>query len=88
MYWRRIAISSIPFNDPEVFDTWLVKQWRIKDELLEGYVENGNFPADQETGFIEAEVKLGHWLEIGQIFHGFTYLSICLVALGYFRWSR
>ena len=81
-------MSSIPVNDPEKFQAWLVEQWRIKDALLEQYVQNGRFPADDESdsqgqhtvndgpehkistgaGFIETEVKLAHWLEIGQIF--------------------
>ena len=50
--------------------------------LLEGYAQNGRFPADEGhdsegepgvgmtkgAGFIETEVKLTHWYEILQIF--------------------
>ena len=50
--------------------------------MLEQYVQNGRFPADdghdsdgepgvkvlKGAGFIEIEVKLAHWYEIGQIF--------------------
>lgn len=88
MYWRRFAVTSIPVDDPARFEAWLVEQWRIKDRILEQYVQNGRFPADdgQEpqseltngkkssaeelkgAGFIETEVKLAHWYEIGQIF--------------------
>jgi len=31
------------------FDRWLEARWREKDELLEYYEKNGNFPADEET---------------------------------------
>lgn len=88
MYWRRFAVSELPIDDPERFEAWLVEQWRIKDGLLEQYVQNGRFPADEGhdfkkepatnghtgtkvlkgAGFIETEVKLEHWYEIGQIF--------------------
>ena len=88
MYWRRLAVAAIPVDDPTKFEAWLQHQWRIKDDLLEHYVQNGRFPADDgydregETtvngtlvpqdrkgaGFIETEVKLAHWFEVGQIF--------------------
>ena len=85
MYWRRFAISSIPTEDPEAFEDWLYGRWLEKDALLEHYVRNGRFPADEsgivvesQTGtagkeaghpaYIETEVRLAHWLEIGQIF--------------------
>ena len=88
MYWRRFKVASIPIDDPTKFEAWLIEQWRIKDDLLEQYVQNGRFPADDccdhptevdyggqtdsktlsGSGFIETEVKLAHWYEIGQIF--------------------
>lgn len=88
MYWRRFAVSTLPIDDPRKFEAWLVDQWRIKDALLEQYVQNGRFPADdghnseeeptingknktkiaKGAGFIETEVKLAQWYEIGQIF--------------------
>ncbi len=46
MYWRRIAVSSIPVNDPHEFDLWLRNQWQEKDDLLEYFAQNGRFPAD------------------------------------------
>ena len=88
MYWRRIAISSIPINDSQQFEIWLRDQWQEKEELLEYFAQNGRFPADdgydsegepavngnpggqflKGAGFIETEVKLTHWYEVGQIF--------------------
>ena len=87
MYWRRIAVSSIPIDDALKFDLWLRNQWQEKEELLEYFAQNGRFPADdgcdsgepaingnsgaqirKGAGFIETEVKLTHWYEVGQIF--------------------
>ena len=88
MYWRRFAVASIPLDDDAQFEAWLMEQWRFKDDLLEGYVQNGRFPADdghdsegeltinkssdinapRGAGFIETEVKLARWYEVGQIF--------------------
>jgi lysocardiolipin and lysophospholipid acyltransferase len=44
MYWRRLAMDSIPLDDPKKFETWMLEQWRIKDELLEVYMQTGRFP--------------------------------------------
>lgn len=88
MYWRRFAVSSIPIDDPQQFELWLRQRWLEKEQLLEQYVRDGRFPADdghdsddepaaardggskviQGAGFIETEVKLARWYEIGQIF--------------------
>lgn len=88
MYWRRFAVASIPVDDPKDFEKWLIERWLEKEDLLEGYVQNGRFPADQGhdsdglaatkgatgakvlqgAGFIETEVKVAHWFEVGQIF--------------------
>ena len=88
MYWRRIAVSSIPTDDPKKFEIWLRNQWQEKEKLLEYFAQNGRFPADdgqdsegeptingnpgaqvlKGAGFIETEVKLAHWYEVGQIF--------------------
>lgn len=81
-------MSTLPIDDPKKFEAWLIQQWRIKDNLLEQFVQNGRFPADEGyepitepltngainpgvlkgAGFIETEVQLAHWYEIGQIF--------------------
>ena len=75
-------------NDPKKFEIWLRDRWLEKEELIEGYIQNGRFPADdahdfdgepitngnhatnvvQGAGYIETEVQLAHWYEIGQIF--------------------
>ena len=88
IYWRRFSADSIPLEDPQEFELWLRQRWLEKEELLEGYVRTGRFPAyegnDSEgepavewtegsktvqgPGYIETEVKLAHWFEIGQIF--------------------
>ena len=47
MYWRRIRISDVPVEDLKAFDSWLLRQWQIKEALLEGYAQNGRFPADE-----------------------------------------
>ena len=72
-------MSAIPLQDPKAFDEWLRDQWTKKDELLEYYLQNGNFPpdttdsksagaAEQSPQYIETTVRLGHWIEVGQIF--------------------
>jgi lysocardiolipin and lysophospholipid acyltransferase len=38
-------MSSIPLDDPEEFDKWLMKRWREKDALMEQYMVNGRFPS-------------------------------------------
>lgn len=88
MYWRRIAVSSIPLDDEHAFELWLRGQWLEKESLMEHFVQNGRFPADdghdsdgepaingsagsqilKGAGFIETEVKLAHWYEVGQLF--------------------
>ena len=76
MYWRRFKISEIPYEDHHAFDAWVLDRWKEKDELLEGFYNSGRFPADEQVdgnfgakaGYIETEVKLGSWLEVGQIF--------------------
>ncbi|KAI9741809.1 MAG: hypothetical protein M1834_000195 [Cirrosporium novae-zelandiae] len=47
MYWRRFAIADIPVDDHDAFDLWLRERWVEKDALLEHYVQNGRFPADE-----------------------------------------
>lgn len=78
MHWRRFAVSSIPLSDAKEFEAWLMERWREKDELLEQWYETGRFPADPDSadtgkgiskdGFIETEMTLNNWMEIGQIF--------------------
>lgn len=74
MYWRRIALSTIPLDDEKEFGEWMVKQWRIKDDLMEQYIATGRFPASKDAvmekkgGFIETDVRPKHWYEVFNIF--------------------
>lgn len=74
LYWRRFAISSIPLDDAKEFEKWLSRRWEEKDQLLEYFSQTGRFPTDngataeKTEGYIETEVKLVKWYEIGQIF--------------------
>ena len=82
MYWRRIALADIPLDDTKAFETWMLSQWQIKEDLLEGFEQNGRFPADdgidakaspaavrkQGAGFIETLVRLNHWYDVLRIF--------------------
>lgn len=67
-------MSNIPLDDPKEFDTWLRQRWEEKDLLLEYFSQNGRFPADDAAtaektkGYIETEVRLVKWYEVGQIF--------------------
>lgn len=78
MHWRRFAIKDIPLDDHEAFDQWLKQRWIEKDDLMEYYLTSGKFPGSPPTDgavngnvkeeWIETEVKLAHWWEIGNIF--------------------
>lgn len=71
-------MASIPLNDAKEFEKWLLERWREKDDLLERWYETGYFPGDEEAanasrgiskgGYIETEMTLNNWMEIGQIF--------------------
>jgi lysocardiolipin and lysophospholipid acyltransferase len=77
MYWQRFALKDMPLDDAEKFDLWLRQRWQEKDDLMEQYLTTGRFPPNasatngastngsvKEDGFIETEVKLGHWWEV------------------------
>lgn len=53
MYWRRFRVSDIPVHDAEKFETWVLERWREKDQLVEHYMQNGRFPADEGAPEIE-----------------------------------
>lgn len=53
MHWRRLKIKDLPLDDHDQFAEWLFGQWRIKDELLEGFYKTGKFPADKSAVYIE-----------------------------------
>lgn len=79
MYWRRFAVKDIPLDDHEKFDLWLRERWYEKDVFIEQYLTTGRFPGIVlatngatngvvKEEFIETEVKLAHWWEVGNIF--------------------
>lgn len=80
MYWRRFPISSIPLDNPKAFDLWLRARWTEKDNLIEGYLRTGRFPADKGVsktsdgkirrgaGYIKTEIKPQNWYEFLQVF--------------------
>jgi lysocardiolipin and lysophospholipid acyltransferase len=81
MHWRRFRIADIPTHDEALFADWLLARWREKDDLLQYYVENNRFPADQGSapnpsggeplkgaGWIETEVRPVKWYEWVQVF--------------------
>jgi hypothetical protein len=88
MYWQRFALKDIPLESTEKFDAWIQKRWAEKDALLEQYLTTGRFPANaEETGgiaftgerrpeYIETEVKLRRWYEVGSL-----YVVVATVAL-------
>ncbi|KAI9818414.1 MAG: Acyl-CoA:lysophosphatidylglycerol acyltransferase 1 [Pycnora praestabilis] len=92
MYWRRLAVSSMPLDDSKAFELWIRERWSEKEALLEHFLQNGRFPADegrdaegsadgkvmQGAGYIETEVRLDHWWEIGRMF--VVLLTFALVA--------
>lgn len=87
MYWRRFAVSEIPIDDAESFAAWMSARWQEKEQLLEHYSRTGLFPADDagpadtgknKAGYIDTDVRLGKWYEIGQIF--VVPVSLALVA--------
>lgn len=91
----------MPLDDPEKFELWLRDRWTEKDALIEQYMSTGRFPASKtgiimskgektrrsEEEFIETEVKLAHWWEVGNIF--VVLLAVALVAnLGARVWNQ
>jgi lysocardiolipin and lysophospholipid acyltransferase len=76
MHWRRFAIADIPLDDDKVFNEWVLARWREKDHLLQYFVENNCFPADEGVdkdgkkgaGWIETEVRPVKWAEWVQVF--------------------
>jgi lysocardiolipin and lysophospholipid acyltransferase len=76
MYWRRFAVADLPLDDPKEFTAWVTARWEEKEKLLEQYFQTGLFPADEaslpamgksKAGYVDTEVKLGKWYEIGQL---------------------
>ncbi|CAG8970759.1 hypothetical protein HYALB_00001544 [Hymenoscyphus albidus] len=80
MYWRKFAMADIPLDNSTKFEHWLRERWLEKDDLLEQQLVTGYFPASKSSsngatkngatddGFIETEVKLANWWEVGKIY--------------------
>ena len=58
MHWRRFAVSEIPLDDQQEFDSWLRELWTKKDQLLEQYYEAGRFPSE-----LAGSIEVGHGSE-------------------------
>ena len=91
MYWRRFHMSTIPLDDQQAFAAWLGERWNEKDKLLQEFMDTGRFPADAElaskndvgqtkadNGYINTEVRLANWYEVGQVF--VTLAAVALIA--------
>ncbi|KAH7378377.1 acyltransferase-domain-containing protein [Phaeosphaeria sp. MPI-PUGE-AT-0046c] len=64
MHWRRFPIADMPLHDEKLFSDWVTARWREKDDLLQYFVENNRFPADEGVSRIgEREVKGAGWIE-------------------------
>jgi lysocardiolipin and lysophospholipid acyltransferase len=80
MHWRRFRIADIPIHDEKIFGDWVLARWREKDDLLQYFVENNRFPADEGVtpnanggapikgaGWIETQVRpvrYGEWIQV------------------------
>lgn len=79
MHWRRFRVDEIPLGNEKVFGDWVLARWREKDDLLQYYLENNRFPADdgvtvdedgkehKGAGWIETEVRpanAAEWMKI------------------------
>ncbi|KAF2733531.1 hypothetical protein EJ04DRAFT_513173 [Polyplosphaeria fusca] len=91
LHWRRFAVKDMPLDDAKAFEQWLLQRWREKDDLMEDYIVNGRFPADEGespaingakplrgAGYIETEIRTAHPLEFLQIFVPVTALGLLI----------
>lgn len=100
MYWRRFAVADMPLDDHDKFDLWLRERWTEKDAIMDYFITNGRFPPSKSIavtnginkgekvgdGFVETEVKLAHWWEVGNIF--IILATVALIAnLGARAWN-
>ncbi|KAF4589161.1 Phospholipid/glycerol acyltransferase [Ophiocordyceps camponoti-floridani] len=70
LYWRRYRLADLPLDDAGEFDEWLRDEWYKKDELMEGYLKTGRFPALTEgpVQYVEAPIRTRQVFEIVEIF--------------------
>lgn len=97
MHWRRFATRDMPLGDEKAFNEWLLARWREKDDLLQFYIENNRFPADdgvgrdeegrevKGAGWIETEVRPAKWYEFVQVFVPIAAVAL-LVNVGLKLW--
>jgi lysocardiolipin and lysophospholipid acyltransferase len=67
MHWRRFRIADMPLHDDKLFADWVLARWREKDDMLQYFVENSRFPADEGVSKTEDGkiVKGAGWIETG-----------------------
>lgn len=93
-------MSSIPMSSPSEFESWIYQRWLEKEDLIESYVQNGRFPADdgvemnedgvgerRGAGFIETTVRLDHWTSLISIFAVLGITALLAIALAQV-WNR
>ncbi|ANB13304.1 Cst26p [Sugiyamaella lignohabitans] len=71
MYWRRIAIKDIPYQDEKEFEQWTLKFWYEKDQMLDNFTTSGKFADDSPDEVdppVTADVKLESPFQAFQIF--------------------
>ncbi|KAH4084099.1 hypothetical protein HBH70_027370 [Parastagonospora nodorum] len=94
IHLRRFRIADIPLDDEKEFSDWLLARWREKDDMLQYYVENNRFPADEGVtpnvnggqpikgaGWIETEVRPVKWAEWVQVFIPTAALALVINVL-------
>jgi lysocardiolipin and lysophospholipid acyltransferase len=99
MHWRRFAIKDVPLDDSKAFEAWVLQRWREKDDLLEFYMQNGRFPADEGVsagvngkekvkgaGYIETEVRTKSLFEFLQVLFPLMGLGLVVNVLVKIWW--
>lgn len=70
---------------------WLREKWYEKDAIMEEYMTNGRFPASVEAtsetkadrdGYIETEVKLAHWWDLGSLIFVLVGFALVIYVVG------
>jgi hypothetical protein len=54
---KRYNISDLPTDDEEL-SNWLLQRWVEKDELIKGFMKNGEFPNRIDLPFKHLPLKL------------------------------
>ena len=61
---------EIPDTEKEVFDVWLRKLWRAKDQDIGGYLQSGSFVNDEKLR-VEIPLALKNWKDAMDAFSFF-----------------